>query len=112
MAYDLDLAERIELLSVNWPGFSVKRMFGGLGYLLHGNMAFGVLKDQLIVRCGPAKHASCLARAHVREFDLTGRPMHGWVMVAAEGLGDDQLLTSWLQSGRDFAASLPAKSTD
>lgn len=112
MVCDLALSERIELLSVNWPGFTVKRMFGGQGYLLHGNLAFGVLKDQLIVRCGPARHAACLAREHVREFDITGRPMRGWVMIAADGLDDDRQLLEWLETGRDFAATLPAKSVD
>jgi TfoX/Sxy family transcriptional regulator of competence genes len=110
MAYDTELAERIERLSLNWPGFGSKKMFGGLGYLLHGNMAFGIWQDQLIVRCGPQQYGHYLAQPHVREFDVTGRPMQGWLMIAPDGLVKDQALLRWLERGRDFAASLPVKS--
>ncbi|MBI5331570.1 MAG: TfoX/Sxy family protein [Betaproteobacteria bacterium] len=109
MAYDTTLAERIDLLSLNWPGIGTKKMFGGLGYLLHDNMAFGIWKDQLIVRCGPESHARCLGQPGVREFDITGRPMAGWVMVAPEGFETEAALLAWLERGRDFAATLPPK---
>lgn len=109
MSYDTRLAERIECLSLNWPGFSRKTMFGGVGYLLNGNMAFGILKDNLIVRCGPASYAQCLTQPGVTPFDVTGRPMNGWVMVAADTIEDDTPLTVWLERGRDFAATLPGK---
>ncbi len=109
MAYDTSLAERIDHLSLNWPGLGKKKMFGGLGYLLNGNMAFGILKDSLIVRCGPESYAACLARPGAREFDITGKPMTGWVTVAAEAIEPDAELLAWLERGRDFAASLEAK---
>ena len=109
MPYDHALEDRIDLLSVNWPGFGKKKMFGGLGYLLRGNMAFGIWKTQLIVRCGPERHEACLARPGVSEFDVTGRPMRGWIMVADDGFDDDTVLLAWLETGRDFAAGLPAK---
>ncbi|MEW5788502.1 MAG: TfoX/Sxy family protein [Pseudomonadota bacterium] len=111
MAYDTDLEARIDLASLNWPGFAKKKMFGGLGYLLNGNMAFGIWKDHLVVRCGPAAHAACLARPGVGEFDVTGRPMAGWVLVAPEGFADAAGLPAWLELGRDFAACLPAKAS-
>ena len=109
MAYDITLAERIDHLSLNWPGIGKKKMFGGLGYLLNEHMAFGIWKDRLIVRCGPEGYAACLALPGVREFDITGRPMAGWVMVAPEGFEDEAALLAWLERGRDFAATLPAK---
>ena len=109
MPYDHTLEDRIDLLSVNWPGFSKKKMFGGLGYLLRGNMAFGILKAQLVVRCGPERHVVCLARPGVCEFDVTGRPMRGWIMVSDDGLDNDNNLLDWLEAGRDFAAGLPSR---
>lgn len=109
MAYDKDLEARVDLLSLNWPGFAKKKMFGGVGYLLRGNMSFGILKDQLIVRCGPERHGQCLALPGVAEFDITGKSMAGWVMVSPDVLENDVELSAWLEMGRDYAASLPDK---
>jgi TfoX/Sxy family transcriptional regulator of competence genes len=109
MAYDTTLAERIDHLSLNWPGLGKKKMFGGLGYLLNGNMAFGILKDSLIVRCGPQSYAACLALPGVGEFDVTGKPMAGWVAVSPEALDQESNLLAWLERGRDFAATLEPK---
>ncbi len=109
MAYDQQLAERIDLASLNWPGIAKKAMFGGIGYLLNGNMAFGVWRDHLVVRCGPATYDACLALEYARPFDVTGKAMSGWLMVAPEGLESDAALTVWLERGRDFAVSLPGK---
>lgn len=109
MAHDTVLESRIDLLSLNWPGFAKKAMFGGKGYLLHGNMAFGIWRDRLVVRCGADLHARCLALPHVREFDVTGKAMAGWVMVLPEALETDDTLRAWLERGRDFAATLAPK---
>lgn len=109
MAYNILLADRIDRLSLNWPGLGKKKMFGGLGYLLNGNMAFGILKDNLIVRCGSDAYAACLARPGVVAFDITGKPMTGWVVVASEMVEQESGLLAWLEQGRDFAATLPAK---
>lgn len=109
MAHDPHLEARIDLLSAHWPGFAKKRMFGGMGWLVRGNMAFGIWKDSLVVRCGTQAYAAALARPHVAEFDVTGRPMAGWVLVAPDGLDDDPALLDWLVAGRDFAAALPDK---
>lgn len=109
MAYDTALEERIDLLSLNWPGLAKKRMFGGLGYLLRGNMAFGIWHERLVVRCGLAAYERCLARPGTAECDITGRPMAGWVLVAPEGFASGDELLAWLERGRDFAAGLPAK---
>lgn len=109
MAYDTDLETRMDLASLNWPGFAKKKMFGGLGFLLNGNMAFGIWNDHLVVRVGPAAHAASLARPGVGEFAVTGRPMAGWVLVAPEGFAAEADFLAWLERGRDFAATLESK---
>jgi len=103
------LAERIRPLLAGLPGLVEKRMFGGLGYIIQGNMACGVHGGELIVRVGPARHAEALARPHARPFDMTGRPMQGWVSVAPPGFAADADLSQWVQWGVDYALSLPSK---
>lgn len=109
MAYDEKLASRVKTILGNLPGLTEKRMFGGVGYLLNGNMACGVHKEYLIVRVGPAQHQNALEKPHVRVFDITGRPMTGWVMVAPDGFIDEVSLVNWVQMGLDFADTLPQK---
>lgn len=109
MAFDEGLAQRIRELVEEYPGFSEKRMFGGIGFMLRGNMACGVNKDDLIVRVGPERYDGALAQPNARPFDLTGRPMKGWVTVAPGGYESDRDLASWVQQGVDFALSLPPK---
>jgi hypothetical protein len=77
--------------------------------MVHGNMACGVHKDMLIVRVGPERYEEALAKPHTRPFDMTGRPMKGWGMMAADGYESDEALEAWGQQGLDFALSLPAK---
>jgi TfoX/Sxy family transcriptional regulator of competence genes len=109
LAYDTELEARIDLLSLNWPGFAKKSMFGGKGYLLQGNMAFGIWHDRLIVRCGAERYAALLGHAHVRAFDVTGKAMTGWLTVLPEAFETDAELVAWLERGRDYAASLEPK---
>ena len=109
MAYDEGLAQRVEeVLDATTP-FEAKKMFGGVGYMIQGNMACGVHKDSLIVRVGPEAYGAALAEPHTRPFDLTGRPMKGWVWVAAAGYEADEDLQQWISQGVDFALTLPAK---
>ena len=77
--------------------------------MLRGNMACGVNKDDLIVRVGPARYEEALAQPHTRVFDMTGRPMKGWIVVTPDGYESDDDLKDWVQQGVDFALSLPAK---
>ncbi len=109
MAYDEGLAQRIREVLGEQPGLVEKKMFGGIGFMLHGNMACGVHKDALIVRVGPERYEEALARPHTRPFDITGRPMKGWVMVTSDGYESDDALKGWVQQGVDIALSLPAK---
>ncbi len=109
MAYDEGLAQRIrELLPVE-ESLVEKKMFGGVGFMLHGNMACGVNKDDLIVRVGLAGYDQALVRSNARPFDFTGKPMKGWIMVGPEGYESDEDLQVWVEQGIEFALSLPPK---
>ena len=109
MAYDEGLAQRIRELVEEQPGFTEKVMFGGIGFMLQGNMACGVIGDEMIVRLGQEQDEAALAKPHTRHFDFTGKPMRGWVMVAADGYEADEDLAAWVQLGVDYALSLPEK---
>ena len=109
MAYDEGLAQRIREVMVDVPNLVEKKMFGGLAFMVQGNLACGVQDDEMIVRVGPDNYEDALAQAHTRPFDFTGRPMKGWVMVSADGCEADVDLENWVQRGVDFARSLPAK---
>jgi len=109
MAYDKNLAARIRSALGQLEGLEEKTMFGGVGFLINGNMACGVHKDDLIIRVGPEKHKEALAQAHTRPFDMTGRPMAGWIVVEAEACASRQELDGWVQQGVAFARSLLKK---
>ena len=109
MAYDEGLEARIDEIVDGWEEYEKKRMFGGICYLRAGNMSFGIWKDSLIVRCGPDRHAECLNRKFTKPFDITGKPMSGWVMVAPEGLEEDEELEEWVNIGAGFTESLPRR---
>jgi TfoX N-terminal domain len=109
MAYDEDLAQRIRAQLSAETGLTERAMFGGLAFLLDGNMAVGLSGDELIVRVGPDGSDDALARPHTRPFDMTGRPMKGWILVGAEGIGDNRELGAWVTRGVTFARSLAPK---
>ena len=109
MAYDELLGICIRSAVGSLPGLEEKKMFGGVGFLVNGNMACGVHKDGLIVRVGPDKYAEALARPHTRVFDMTGRPMTGWIVVDPPGCATENALKAWLELGLAYAMSLPGK---
>ena len=110
MAYDEALAERIRELLVPREAVTERKMFGGIGFMLAGNMACGVSSGgELIVRLDPEEYEKAVAEPQVRAFDMTGRPMRGWILVAPEGVESDEELAGWVDAGADFAASLPPK---
>ena len=109
MAYDEGLAQRIQEALADADGLTERRMFGGIAFMLHGNMAVGVSGDELMVRVGPDRYDDALAQPHARVFDMTGRVMRGWVVVASEGIADDAALDAWIRRGADYARSLPPK---
>ena len=108
MAYNLKLAERIRS-ELNGLPFVEKKMFGGVGFLIGSNMACGVYKEDLIVRFDPAKQDSLLKKTGVKPFDLTGKPMKGWLMVEPNGCKTKKQLSAWVKEGVDFALTLPPK---
>ena len=108
MAYNLKLAERIRAELAGIPSVE-KKMFGGVGFLLHGNMACGVYKEDMIVRVDPEKHSKLLKKPHAKPFDITGRPMKGWLMVEPEGYKTSKQLSTWVKEGVEFALTLPPK---
>jgi TfoX/Sxy family transcriptional regulator of competence genes len=109
MAYDERLAERIRGPLFGWKAVSEKRMFGGICFLLGGNMCCGVIQDLLVLRLGPQGAKTALRRPHTREMDFTGRPMTGIVYVEPEGVESDLDLQKWLEEAVQFVQSLPQK---
>src|SRR3989304_9570440 len=99
MGYNESLCLRIRELLAGEPGLVEKKMFGGIGFLLDGNMACGVHKDALIVRVGADAYQSALDQANARPFDMTGRPMTGWVMVDPPGFASESALDAWVRRG-------------
>jgi len=109
MAFDEKLAERIRRRLSKRAGFAAKRMFGGIAFLLNGNMCCGVHGKEMIVRLAPEQTEKVLAGRHTRVFDLTGRPMKGWILVAPKGIAKDGDLGKWIGVAAKYAGSLPAK---
>jgi TfoX/Sxy family transcriptional regulator of competence genes len=109
MAYDEALADRIQDVLAGQPGLEAKKMFGGVGYMVQGNMACGVHKDFLVVRVGPDAYEASMGLPYTRPFDITGRAMKGWVMVEPDSFASQNDLEQWVQTGLDFALTLPPK---
>jgi TfoX/Sxy family transcriptional regulator of competence genes len=109
MAFNEALAERVRQGLSRRKNVEEKKMFGGVGFLLNGNMLVGVWKDSLIVRLGPDNYDDALLEPHVEEFDITGRAMKGWVLVKSEGIGNEKQLTDWIERATKFVKTLPRK---
>jgi len=109
MAHDEGLAQRIREVLEERTDLAERKMFGGLAFLLCGNMCAGVVGDELMVRVGPEAYPKLLSEPHAREMDFTGRVMKGFVYVACEGFESDVDLRTWVERGVAFAGSLPPK---
>ena len=109
MAFNEELAGRIRQRLARRKNVEEKKLFGGVGFLLHGNMLVGVWKDSLIARLGPDESDLALLEPHVKEFDITGRAMKGWVLVGPEGVEGDEQLGAWIERATKFVKTLPAK---
>ena len=108
MAYSEALCERLRDAVDLIPNLTEKKMFGGVGFLLHGNMMVGIWKDFLILRLGVEEATKAIKKKHVKLFDITGTPMKGWVMIDENDV-DDKALREWVTKARTFVAELPAK---
>jgi hypothetical protein len=109
MAFSESLALRVRQVLGRRHGLTEKKMFGGIVFPLNGNVCVGIWKNSLIVRLDPAEYKTALADEHVREFDVTGRPMMGWVMVEPDGIESDEQLSRWVEQSLEFVSTLPAK---
>ena len=109
MAYDEGLANRIRDVLSRTAGVSERKMFGGLAFMIAGNMACGIVGQDLMLRLGEDGADAALDEPHVRPMDFTGRPMRTMVYVAAAGIATRDALEQWVRRGAEFAAALPPK---
>jgi TfoX/Sxy family transcriptional regulator of competence genes len=108
--YDEDLVHRLRELLAREDAITEKKMFGGLAFLLHGNMSVAASRNGgLLVRIDPADADACLARPHVSPMEMGGRSMDGWITVAPDGLRTRPELAAWVRRGVAFAKTLPPK---
>ena len=109
MAFDESLAGRIRGILARRKGVEERRMFGGVGFLLNGNMCVGVWKDSLVARLGAEQGEEAMREPYVKAFDITGKAMKGWVLVGPHAVTDEDQLSDWVQRAARFVATLPAK---
>src|SRR5262245_50213689 len=109
MPFDRQLADRIRIALHGRDGVTEKQMFGGIGFLVNGNMCCGVHRKEMMVRLDPATAGEALRIPHTRVFDLTGRPMTGWVLVGADGVAGEDAVAFWADRGFAYASKLPSK---
>ena len=109
MAYDEGVAERLREIFFSNKNITEKKMFGGIAFMVNGNMCCGVVNDTLMARVGPDQYEAALKMPHARKMDFTGKPLKGFVYVAPEGIESDEDLARWVKRSLDFVASLPAK---
>ncbi len=109
MVYDEKLDNKLKKIILQWKKTDKKKMFGGICYLLNGNMIGGVYKNSIILRLGEKAANAALKLPHFKPFDITGRAMKGWVMAAQNAFKNDEDLVSWLDKARKFAETLPPK---
>lgn len=109
MHSDPKLIVRIEAATKGWRGLAPKKMFGGMAWMLNGNMCIGIWHDSLVVRCGPRDWPKHLKKSHVREMNITGRSLKGWLLVAPPALRTTAGLRHWLGTAHSFVSTLPSK---
>jgi hypothetical protein len=109
MAYDEGLAERVREVLAERTEFAERKMFGGLAFMVRGNMCLGLTGDAVMARVGKVRYTEMLSRAFVREMDFTGKPMVGYVFVAPEGVAEDDQLRELVDICLEFNGTLPNK---
>jgi TfoX/Sxy family transcriptional regulator of competence genes len=109
MAYDIVLADRIRAKVYRQRGFTEKQMFGGICYMINGNVCTGVINDEMVVRQEPERTDELLRNTHVRIFDFSGRPMKGWFFIHSSGVETDKDLSYWAKAAIQYVKTLPSK---
>lgn len=109
MAYDEGLAQRVREYLNGRQEAEEKKMFGGLAFMIRGNMSCGITGSELMVRVGKDRYEQFLDEPHVREMDFTGKALNGFVYVTEEGLQSDEILEYWIDNALSFAETLPSK---
>jgi len=109
MAFDESVVERVRKALAGSPDVVEKRMFGGIAFMVRGNMCCGVIGDRLMLRMEPKGYETALSRPHARAMDFTGRPMKGMVYVDPAGFASPRGLKMWIERAMEFTLSLPAK---
>ncbi len=109
MSFDDELAIRVRKILEKVEGLSEKKMFGGLCFLVNGNMALGLVNDDLMIRMEPDSSEKMLYQPYVRKMDFTGKPLKGFLYVGEKGTESDKDLRKWVMKGVEFAISLPVK---
>ena len=109
MAFSEELAQRVRDVLYPLTASEEKKMFGGIAFMIGGNMTVGVIRDELIVRVGLAKYQDALRKPAVELFQPTGKPMAGWVTVASDGYQNEVDLKYWIELALEFVKTLPAK---
>ena len=109
MAFNQKLAQRVREILQDQKGVTERKMFGGLAFMVKGNMCCGVEKDQLMLRVGPEKYEVLLTNKYAKVMDFTGRPLKGFLYIVPEGIKTKPTLTKWIHEALDFVQTLPRK---
>ncbi len=109
MAYDAGVAQRVREAMQDIAGVVERKMFGGLAFMVYGNMCVGVVREELMVRVGPEQYEYVLNLPYARKMDFTGKPLKGFIYVAAPGFSSDTDLIKWIETGYAFVRTLPKK---
>jgi hypothetical protein len=109
MPYNLDLEQKLDSLAPRFGALVKKKMFGGIGYLMNGNMVFGIHRQALVLRTSSESTEELLKNEFVSVFEISGRPMKGWLLISLEGLKTEKRLLELLNLAVDYVKTLPPK---
>lgn len=109
MAFDEGVAQRVREMMTDVSSVTEKKMFGGIAFMVNGNMCVGIVKDRLMLRVGPDQYEALLKKDFVLKMDFTGKPMRGFVYIQPEGFTEDNELKQWIEKALSFVFTLPPK---
>ena len=108
MAYQIEIENQIRKVIKDWTGIEAKKMFGGIGFMMNGNMLTGVYKEHLVLRLGKMDYEEVIKFPFAHPFDITGKPMKGWALLEGQRLKPEDY-KHWIEKARDFVVTLPIK---